>query len=326
VIAADKQERLAKVYDAEVLPVYAARFAEMLLRALPAATPAARVVEIGCATGHLTLELARRFDDASRITAYDEAPPFLEKARAKIAAAAAAGAGAAAGGGAGGRVTLELSPPAPLPLGDGSADLVVSNLAVFEAVDPRAAVVEAARVLAPGGQALMTGALRGTWIEFLDIYRDVLQDNGKHDSLAALDRYVAALPDGDTAARWFEEAGLVAVEIAVDRWEILFRSAREFFFAPLIELGPLSRWKQLAGRGEEMQDVFFFTKEAIDAYFKGTAFPITVVGATVKGRKAGPSGRPAGSSPAAMPGANPAAGPDATGRQAGGLIGRNGGA
>ena len=70
---------------------------------------------------------------------------------------------------------------------------------------------------------------------------------------------MAAMPDGDQAARWLEAGGLVDVAITVDRWEILFKSAREFFFAPLIELGPLSRWKQLAGRGDEMQDVFFFT-------------------------------------------------------------------
>ena len=55
--------------------------------------------------------------------------------------------------------------------------------------------------------------------------------------------------------------------------------------APLIELGPLSRWKQVAGRGDEMQDVFFFTKEAIDAYFAGGIFSVTVVAAAVKGWK-----------------------------------------
>ena len=70
-----------------------------------------------------------------------------------------------------------------------------------------------------------------------------------------------------------------------------FHAWREFFFAPVIELGPLSRWKQLVGRGEEMQDIFFFTKEAIDTYFRGTAFPVTVVGAAVKGWKPIPPAR-----------------------------------
>jgi hypothetical protein len=71
----------------------------------------------------------------------------------------------------------------------------------------------------------------------------------------------------------------------VERWELLFKSAREFFFAPVIELGPLSRWKQIAGRGDEMQDIFFFTKEAIDAYFTRSVFSVTVVAGAIKGRK-----------------------------------------
>ena len=34
-----------------------------------------------------------------------------------------------------------------------------------------------------------------------------------------------------------------------------------------------------------MQDAFFFTKEAIDTYFKGRPFAITVVGAVAWGQK-----------------------------------------
>jgi ubiquinone/menaquinone biosynthesis C-methylase UbiE len=267
--AHEKQERLARVYDAEVWPIFAQKFGALLLGALDA-RPSARVVEVGCATGGLTLELARRFDGNARIIAIDDAP-FVTHARAKLAAA--------------GRVTFEVGPTAPLSLPDASADVVVSNLEAAAFPEPARAVREIARVLAPGGQAVITTPLRGSWAEFLDIYRDVLLENGTPDSVGALDQYVASLPDGAAATAWLEAAGLGDVEVTVERWEILFKSAREFFFAPLVELGPLSRWKRIGGRGADMQDVFFFTKEAIDTYFKGTAFPITIVGAAVKGRK-----------------------------------------
>jgi ubiquinone/menaquinone biosynthesis C-methylase UbiE len=273
----DKQERLARVYDAEIGPAFAQPFARMLLGALEA-RPGARVVEVGCATGALTLELARHFDSASRIVALDEGP-FVAQARLKLEAAAPE------------RVTFEVGPAAPLALPNASADVVVSNLAAAAFADPAGAVRELVRVLAPGGQAIVTTPLRGTWAEFLDIYRDVLLDNGTPESVSALDQYVASLPDGPAATSWFEAAGLGEVELTVERWEILFKSAREFFFAPLIELGPLSRWKRIAGRGEDMQDVFFFAKEAIDTYFHGTAFPLTIVGAVIKGRKPGPAAR-----------------------------------
>ena len=269
--ALEKQERLARVYDAEVGPVFAQRFAEMILGALEP-RPAARVVEVGCATGALTVELARRFDARSRITAVGEGP-FVTLARAKLATEPT------------GRVTFEVGTATPLALPNASADVVISNLDATAADDPARAVRELARVLAPGGQVLVTAPLRGSWAEFLDIYRDVLLENGTPDSVAALDQHVASMPDGATMVAWLEAAGLRDVELTVARWEILFKSAREFFFAPLVELGPLSRWKRIAGRGEDMQDVFFFTKEAIDTYFHGRAFPITIVGAVARARK-----------------------------------------
>ena len=271
----EKEVRLAKLYDSEILPAYAARFGALLARAIDV-RPRARVIEIGCATGAFTLELARRFDLDSHLTAFDASPALIAEARARIEAEASPA-----------QITLVAHPDVPesIPLADGSADLVVSNLAVAAAAEPRAAVKEAVRLLAPGGQLALSAPLRGTWSEFLDLFRDVLRENGKLESLAAVDRYVAALPDGEGVARWLAEAWLKQIEVTAARWEILFRSAREFFFAPLIELGPLVQWKQLSGRGDQMQDVFFFTKEAIDTYFKDRVFAVTISAATVTGRK-----------------------------------------
>jgi SAM-dependent methyltransferase len=272
----EKQARLAKVYDAEILPAYAARFAALLGQAI-APRPAARVVEIGCATGVFTRELARRFDLDSHLTAFDTSPSFIAEARARIEGQAGAHAQVA--------LAARREIPASIPLGDGSADLVVSNLAIADAADPRAAVQEAARVLAPGGELAISASLRGSWVEFLDLFRDVLRENGRQESLGALDRYLAALPESETVGRWLEAAGLEQIEVVTARWEILFKSAREFFYAPLVESGPLERWKRLSGSGDQMQDVFFFTKEAIDTYFKDRVFAVTIAGAVAKGRK-----------------------------------------
>ena len=59
---AEKQERLAKVFDTEWWPLYGRRFAQLLLRDLHL-RPGTAVLEVGCATGELTLELARRLDE-----------------------------------------------------------------------------------------------------------------------------------------------------------------------------------------------------------------------------------------------------------------------
>lgn len=273
--AADPHARLAKLYDTEILPAYAARFAQLLLeRVTPHA--AARVIEVGCATGAMTRELARRFRADSHVTALDESPAFVAEARAKIQGDRLPHARVA--------FVAQAGVPLRLPIEAGAADHVVSNLAIASCSDPPAALREAARLLVPGGQMTITAPLRGSWGEFLDLFRDVLVDAGKAARAAAVDHHVRALPDRDAVADWLRNAGLTEVEVTVDRWEILFRSAREFFFAPLVALGPLQVWKKLAG-GDDMQDVFFFTKEAIDTYFRGRPFAVTVMGAAVKGRR-----------------------------------------
>ncbi len=274
---AEKQERLAKVFDSDVWPLFGRRFLQLLLRELEL-RPAAATLEVGCATGELTLELARRLDEASQITALELSAPLAARAQAKIAATPRTRR----------RVSIvqtatPLHPTLVLP--DSTYDICVSNLGLAEAPEPERTVAELANMLKPGGELVLTVPLRGTWGELLDVYRDVLRDDRRTEAVAALDAYVAGFPDGDTCARWLEQAGFANVEIAVDRWEILFQSAREFFFAPLINLGPLSRWKQIAGRGDEMQDIFFFVKQAIDTYFEGRAFSVTIIGACVKGWK-----------------------------------------
>jgi ubiquinone/menaquinone biosynthesis C-methylase UbiE len=273
----EKQARLVRQYDDEILPAYAAHFAALLVRQIEFSRlgPTAHVLEVGCATGHLTCTLARRLGDDCHLTAIEEVSAFIPEARMKIEAAADIRM----------PITFQAGSPMALPFESNAADLMVSNLAMAACEDPAAAASEIARVLAPGATAVITAPLAGTWSEFVDLFRDVLREAGKRDSLAAVDRYLATLPTGETVARWLEAAGLTDVRVELDRWEILFRSAREFFFAPLVELGPLSTWKQLIGRGDEMQDVFFFTKEAIDAYFKNRVFAVSVVAAAVTGSK-----------------------------------------
>ena len=142
-------------------------------------------------------------------------------------------------------------------------------------------------MLAPGGSWPSPAPLRGTWAR---VPRPVPRRAARErqaESLAAVDRYVAALPDAESLrALAGARPGLQHVERRPSSaGRSCFESAREFFFAPLVELGPLAHWKRLAGRGDQMQDVFFFTKEAIDTYFKGRVFAVTIVGAAVSGRK-----------------------------------------
>ena len=141
------------------------------------------------------------------------------------------------------------------------------------------------RVTKPGGQVLVTMPMEGSWGEFLDIYREVLIKHDLDEILGHLEDYALRFPSPQEAIATAQAVGLRDVSLDVDEFRLLFRSAREFFFAPVIEYGPLRTWKRLAGKGQVMQDIFWYIKEAIDAYFGGTSFSVTVLAACLHGTK-----------------------------------------
>ncbi|HEX3694359.1 MAG TPA: methyltransferase domain-containing protein [Polyangia bacterium] len=270
----EKQERLVKAYDSEAWPLYGARFAEMVSRVF-SPRPASRVLVLGAATGTLPLALARTVDSQSRLVTFETSPTLATQARRRVESDPATAA----------RIFVGDHATVPFPFGAAGFDNAIWNGGAGEGITADEALSELTRALRPGGQLIAALPLRGTWAELLDIFRGVLRDNRKTESVAALDRYLETLLEGDAPAAALERAGLRDVQMTVERWELLFKSAREFFFAPVIELLPLARWKAIAGRGDEMQDIFFFIKEAIDAYFAGGVFAVSVVAGCVTGTK-----------------------------------------
>jgi ubiquinone/menaquinone biosynthesis C-methylase UbiE len=264
---------MARVYDEEILPVWSHRFGRMLLRGL--SLPAkAMVLDVGCGTGYPALEILEMMDEAGRLIAIDPIGALVDVARKK------------AGELAGKRIFFRTEPvSSSLAFADEVYDLVVSNLALLERDDRAETVAEFARVTKPGGRVVVTLPLAGTYGEFFDVYREVLTKSDRHDLLERLERHVGRLPEAEQAAGWMERAGLQKVEVETEAFQLLFKSSREFFFAPVIEYGPLNAWKEIAGKGQPMQEVFWQIKEAIDAYFGGRAFEVTVKAGCLRGDK-----------------------------------------
>jgi ubiquinone/menaquinone biosynthesis C-methylase UbiE len=269
-----KEEKLAKLYDQEILPVWSRPFGRLLLRDL-ALPPKAMVLDVACGTGYPALELLRKMDSDGRIIAIDASPAMLDEARVK------------AGRLSGKRIFFRSETATPkLTFADDVYDLVVCNAALNELEDPETAIKEFARVTKAGGRVAVSTPLAGTFAEFHDLFTEVLSKLDRHDALERLEAHVATAPPLEQVEAWFEDAGLVDIKSEYDTFTLLFKSSREFFFAPVIEYGPLIRWKAIAGKGQLMQDAFWHAKTAIDAYFAGRPFAVTVHAGCVRGRKA----------------------------------------
>jgi ubiquinone/menaquinone biosynthesis C-methylase UbiE len=275
-----KVEKLARIYDDEIAPVWGTRFGKMLLRNL-SVPEKGQVLDISCGTGYPTIEILRRMSDGSRLIAIDASSAMLDVARRKIADLGPLGKKG---------VFFRTESAVPkLSFADDVYDLVVCNLGLSEMPSIEVALRDFARVAKRGGEVRCTLPLAGTFQEFHDLYREVLIKHDKHDALDRLDRHIAGYPTIDHVERCMKSANLEGA-MEVEEFTLLFKSSREFFFAPVIEYGPLAEWKEIAGSGQEMQDVFWYIKEAIDAYFDGRPFQVTVKAGCLIGRKQ--EGRP----------------------------------
>jgi SAM-dependent methyltransferase len=290
-------ERLVKTFDEEIVPVWNDRFEALVKGGLPQPVTGA-VLELGCGTGTLTTELLRRHQGAGRIVSIDPSAALVDEARMRL--------GDSITGKLSGKVFLRVQEKRPkLPFAEETFDLVVSHPGPADArssgVEWETQLIELVRVLAPGGTLMVTRALRDSFGEVLDLLDEVLLKLGDEARRQRLRAHRNAQPDGPALAAAAERMGLTDVQVTVDRWELLFRSGRELFYAPVIEQGPLPAWKAIvtpptgtpgddAGatpekRQQEVQAVFSVLKDTMDTYTAGQAFALTVAGARLTGRK-----------------------------------------
>jgi ubiquinone/menaquinone biosynthesis C-methylase UbiE len=234
------------------------------------------VLDVSCGTGWPTIEILRRMNDGSRLIAIDASSAMLDVARRKVADLGPLGKRG---------VFFRTESAVPkLSFTDDVYDLVVCNLGLDEMPSLDSALRDFSRVAKRGGEVRCTLPLEGTFQEFHDLYREVLIKHDRHEALERLEKHIARYPTIDNVERAMRNASLDG-DIEIEEFTLLFKSSREFFFAPVIEYGPLGEWKDIAGNGQEMQDVFWYIKEAIDAYFDGRPFQVTVKAGCIIGTK-----------------------------------------
>jgi SAM-dependent methyltransferase len=98
--------------------------------------PGARVLDVACGTGNVTIPLARR---GATVTGLDMTPHLLEEARARVAREGLS-------------IHFDEGFAETLPYPDGSFDVVVSMFGIMFSPFPATVVSQMARVLRPGGR------------------------------------------------------------------------------------------------------------------------------------------------------------------------------
>lgn len=267
-----RTERLARVIEREVAPIWHDRFARLLLRHV---TPRDDMVaiDVHCAAGRTTAELLRRLPDSSRVLALGSEPAELTLARARIDPAWQR------------RVYFKDGNfDDVLEIPDNSYDLAVANLVLTEQVlDWEAGLGELVRITKPGGTVLASVPLAGTWSEAEDLLDETLRDLEQSQTAHTLDRFRRRRPSATELAKAIEalEIGRDDYVIEHERFSLLFRSGREFLFSPVVEHGPLALWKAIIGDADAARQAFWRLKEAIDTYYERRVFSVSVAAAAI---------------------------------------------
>ena len=134
----------AAAYDAMGRRLLGPLYRRMAADVAAAAPAGARVLEVGCGPGRLSILLARRH--GLDVTGLDLDPAMVGRALANADRA---------GNGAGQRPRFLVGDVGSLAFPDRSFDLVVSTFSVHHWADPAAGLAEVGRVLRPGGRALI---------------------------------------------------------------------------------------------------------------------------------------------------------------------------
>jgi ubiquinone/menaquinone biosynthesis C-methylase UbiE len=133
----------AATYDLTSRLLFGSFFRPIAADVAATAPPGGRVLEIGCGPGHLAIRMAAEHGLA--VTGLDLDPAMIERAQANAADAPSTNP----------EPDFVVGDAAALPFADASFDAVVSTLSMHHWEDSAAALAEIARVLRPGGQALI---------------------------------------------------------------------------------------------------------------------------------------------------------------------------
>jgi SAM-dependent methyltransferase len=198
-------DRVAGVYDeTRVLPQHAAAPIADTIERLGGATLGTRILEPGIGTGRLALPLIERGHD---YTGLDASPRMLEIVRRKVGSR---------------RVTLVEGDVTAMPFADGSFELVILAHVLHLVRDWPRALVEARRVLAPGGVLVYASerwAADSPRRVVSALWRDILAAHGVDVRYpgARMDAVLEALREQDArletavAVRWRTDTTVSAV-------------------------------------------------------------------------------------------------------------------
>jgi SAM-dependent methyltransferase len=261
----------AAIFETFVVPRYLSLFGELALEML-AEGDDAQVVHMHCRTGYPDRGLAIRLPGAY-IVGVDASSAALELARAKAATMPDMVSDY--------RLVEEL----PTPLPDGSFSHALTLHPPASAEDRGPLLTESARLLAPHGQVLLAMPMRGSFQEIFDLLREYALKHDDTTVAAAVEQAVLVWPSVEMLSGELEDAGFDYVDVSLRPSILRFQGGRDFFEDPVARLAILPELRATLSLEGAADKSLAYVREAIDKYWGGRSFELTVNVGCATGRR-----------------------------------------
>lgn len=263
-------EKFISTFDE--LPLWSASFGLLLFKHLEL-RPNLTVVDIGSGAGFPLMELAERLGKSCKVYGVDPWANANRRAKEKLENYNIQ------------NVELIESSAAKMPFDDNSIDLIVSNLGINNFDQPQLVFQECHRILKPKGKLVLTTNLYGHWREFYQIFETTLQQLGKSNALATLQKDEQHRGTIESVSNLFTENGFKVTRVFEEKFEMKFVDGSAFLNHHFIQLGWLTTWISLFPK-EELQEIFFALEKNLNTYAnQSSGLTLTVPMAFVEGEK-----------------------------------------
>ncbi|MBS0265015.1 MAG: methyltransferase domain-containing protein [Planctomycetes bacterium] len=224
------------------LPLWSARFGIALLERVPL-RPGQTILDAGAGSGFLSIELAQRCGETSRVIAVDPWRAAMQRLERKLAHAGLRNV----------QPIIQDLESAEIPAN--SVDLIVSNLGLNNFEAPAAALQACFRAARPGARLFLTTNLVGHMDEFYRAYETVLTELGYVDRLPYLAAHVQHRATVESVHHLLREAGFTTVATHTSIFRERYANGSALLRHAFIRVGFMPAWKAIVP-AELVQPVF----------------------------------------------------------------------
>jgi SAM-dependent methyltransferase len=258
------------ILETFVVPRYLEKFGEAVLSMMLLGNKA-RIAHLGCRTGYPDRELLDMIDTCS-LVGVDVSIAAIELARNKAATLNDVD------------LDYQVATAYPTELEASAFSHAMSLHPIGTARDRMELFREMERLVYPGGQALVSLPLRGSFQEIGDLFREYSLKNDHGDLGRATEAAMLGRPNIESLSEELEDAGFEDIDIDVRQVSLSFPGGRAFTEDPVTRLLVVPELAAHMGITDLVEPLQYLN-DAIGKYWSRRDFEVSVVIGTASARK-----------------------------------------